>query len=61
MTIHALEHGDPLDAENIRQYPTAHQRCGTEFLVILIILSIFAFGLLGGQEPAGDDPRAGSR
>jgi uncharacterized protein YqhQ len=51
MTIHALEHGDPLTTENIRRYPTAHQRCGTEFLVIVIILSIFAFALIGRQEP----------
>jgi len=51
MTIHALEHGDPLTVEKVRQYPTAHQRCGTEFLVIVIILSILAFSLIGRQEP----------
>jgi len=34
MTIHALEHGDPLRPEAIRKYPTAHPRCGTEFLVV---------------------------
>jgi uncharacterized protein YqhQ len=51
MTIHALEHGDALTTENVRQYPTAHQRCGTEFLVIVIILSILAFSLIGRQEP----------
>jgi uncharacterized protein YqhQ len=53
MTIHALEHEDPLTVENVRQYPTAHQRCGTEFLVIFIILSILMFSLLPaiGQDP----------
>jgi uncharacterized protein YqhQ len=51
MTIHALEHEDPLDLEHVRQYPTAHQRCGTEFLVIFIILSILMFSLLAGQPP----------
>src|SRR5438876_5032311 len=51
MTIHALEHGDPLTTANVRGYPTAHQRCGTEFLVIVIILSILAFSLIGRQEP----------
>jgi uncharacterized protein YqhQ len=51
MTIHALEHGDALTTENVRRYPTAHQRCGTEFLVIVIILSILAFSLIGRQEP----------
>ena len=50
MTIHALEHEDPLDVEHIRLYPTAHQRCGTEFLVIFIILSILMFSLLAGQN-----------
>ena len=50
MTIHALENEDPLDIEHIRRYPTAHQRCGTEFLVIFIILSILMFSLLAGQS-----------
>ena len=50
MTIHALEHEDPLDIEHVRAYPTAHQRCGTEFLVIFIILSILMFSLLAGQN-----------
>jgi uncharacterized protein YqhQ len=51
MTIHALEHDDPLDVQHIRRYPTAHQRCGTEFLVVVIALSIIAFSLVGRQEP----------
>jgi uncharacterized protein YqhQ len=50
MTIHALERGDPLTVEHVRRYPTAHQRCGTEFLVVFIILSIFIFSLLAGQS-----------
>jgi uncharacterized protein YqhQ len=50
MTIHALEHEDPLTVANVRKYPTAHQRCGTEFLVIFIILSILMFSLLAGQN-----------
>ncbi len=51
MTIHALEAGDPLTVADVRKYPTAHQRCGTEFLVIVILLSIVAFSLVGRQEP----------
>src|SRR6186997_2876639 len=51
MTIHALEAGDPLTVDEVRKYPTAHQRCGTEFLVIVIILSILAFSLVGRQPP----------
>ncbi len=51
MTIHALESGDPLTTENVRRYPTAHPRCGTEFLVVLVALSIIAFALIGKQAP----------
>ena len=51
MTIHALEAGDPLTTDAVRKYPTAHPRCGTEFLVVVIVLSIFAFGFLGRNNP----------
>ena len=51
MTIHALEAGDPLTVTEVRKYPTAHQRCGTEFLVIVVMLSIIAFSLVGRQPP----------
>ncbi|MFZ5853180.1 MAG: DUF1385 domain-containing protein [Chloroflexota bacterium] len=51
MAIHALEHGDPLTPEAVRAYPSAHQRCGTEFLVVVIVLSILAFSLVGRQSP----------
>jgi hypothetical protein len=51
MTIHALEHDDPLVPSEIRKYPTAHPRCGTEFLVVVIMLSILAFSLVGRQSP----------
>jgi uncharacterized protein YqhQ len=50
MTIHALEAGDALTTANVRRYPTAHPRCGTEFLVVLIALSIIAFSLVGKQD-----------
>ncbi len=49
MTIHALEAGDPLTTDAVRRYPTAHPRCGTEFLVVVIALSIVAFSLVGRQ------------
>jgi uncharacterized protein YqhQ len=52
MTIHALEAGDPLVVDAVRKYPTAHPRCGTEFLVVIIALSIVAFSLVGRQEAA---------
>ncbi len=49
MTIHALEADLPLTTDNVRRFPTAHPRCGTEFLVVLIALSIIAFSLVGRQ------------
>jgi uncharacterized protein YqhQ len=51
MTIHALEAGDPLTTQAVRKYPTAHPRCGTEFLVVVLLLSILLFGFLGRDNP----------
>jgi uncharacterized protein YqhQ len=50
MTIHTLEAELPLTTENVRRFPTAHPRCGTEFLVIFILVSILLFSLLAGTE-----------
>jgi uncharacterized protein YqhQ len=47
MSIHTLEGGDPLTVEAARKYPTAHPRCGTEFLVVVLIVSILAFAVVG--------------
>jgi len=45
MTIHAFEHGEPLDTEHVAPFPTAHPRCGTAFLlfVVVIAIAVFAF------------------
>ena len=51
MSIHALEAGDPLTTEAVRRYPTAHPRCGTEFLVVVLLVSIIAFALIGNLPP----------
>ena len=51
MAIHTLEANQPLRPEYVRQHPTAHPRCGTEFLVVVILLSILAFSLVGKQAP----------
>ena len=50
MTIHAYEHRDPLLPAKIRKYPTMHPRCGTSFLLIVILLSILVFSVV---SPAG--------
>ena len=51
MSIHTLEGGDPLTVEAARKYPTAHPRCGTEFLVVVLIVSILAFAVVGKLPP----------
>jgi uncharacterized protein YqhQ len=46
-TIYAYENGDPLDPETIdRKYPTLHVRCGTNFLFIVLFLTILAHFLI---------------
>jgi uncharacterized protein YqhQ len=46
MTIHAFEHGDPLVPARIEPYPTAHPRCGTAFLLLVVVISIVIFAFL---------------
>jgi uncharacterized protein YqhQ len=46
-TIAAFEHGDPLDPEHVDKYPTVHVRCGTNFLIIVMVITIFVFTLFG--------------
>jgi uncharacterized protein YqhQ len=46
-TIAAFEHGDPLDPEHVDQYSTVHVRCGTNFLIIVMVITIFVFTLFG--------------
>jgi uncharacterized protein YqhQ len=47
MAIHAYEAGDPLDVDRISKYRPEHPRCGTSFLLLVMILAIIIFGLLG--------------
>jgi uncharacterized protein YqhQ len=49
-TIHAYEAGDELTVEKVRKYTTLHPRCGTSFLLIVMIVSILIFSLLGDQN-----------
>jgi uncharacterized protein YqhQ len=45
-TIHAFEHGLPMDAEHIQQFDTLHIRCGTSFLLMVMIVAILVFSLV---------------
>jgi uncharacterized protein YqhQ len=49
-SIHALEHGDPLEATHVQKYPTAHVRCGTSFLLTVVVVSIIVFALVGNPD-----------
>ena len=45
-TIHCYEHGQELTVENARKFTTLHPRCGTAFLLTVMIISIVAFSFL---------------
>lgn len=45
--IFTLEAGEELTVENSRKYTTAHPRCGTSFLLTVMVISIVVFALLG--------------
>lgn len=47
MSIHAYENGEPLSVESVRRYRPEHPRCGTSFLLIVILLAIVVFSLVG--------------
>ena len=47
MSIHAYEAGEPLSLDSVRRYPPEHPRCGTSFLLIVVIGSIILFTFLG--------------
>ncbi|MBI2845364.1 MAG: DUF1385 domain-containing protein [Chloroflexi bacterium] len=46
-TIHAYEHEVALEPSEIQRFPTAHPRCGTSFLLSVVVISILLFALLG--------------
>ena len=47
-TINAYEHGAPLTPESVAHYSRIHRRCGTSFLLVVIVVSIIVFSLIGG-------------
>ena len=50
MTVHAQERGDPLVVDAIRKYSPAHPRCGTAFLLTVMVVAILVFVLVP-REP----------
>jgi len=47
MSIHAYEAGEPLSVESVARFDPEHPRCGTSFLLIVILGSIILFTFLG--------------
>jgi uncharacterized protein YqhQ len=51
MTIAAHEHGHALEAGEIRKFPKEHPRCGTAFLITVMLFSVLVFSLFGAFHP----------
>src|SRR5690606_7529938 len=49
-TINAWEAGLPLTVENVRTRALAHVRCGTGFLLLVVVISVFVFAMLGRPD-----------
>jgi uncharacterized protein YqhQ len=45
--VNAYEAGMPLELDYVKGYSTAHTRCGTSFLLAVLVISIIVFALLG--------------
>jgi uncharacterized protein YqhQ len=48
-TIHAYERGLPLETDVIQRYGTLHVRCGTSFLLMVMVVAIAVFSLVPGK------------
>ncbi len=51
-SIYAYEAGDPMTVDNVQVYRTMHPRCGTSFLLLVVLLSVLVFTLVGVMEPS---------
>lgn len=47
--INAYEAGDEITVDRVQNYSTYHPRCGTSFLLIVLVVSVFVFSMLGEQ------------
>ena len=50
MAVHTQEAKLPLENANVRLFPAAHPRCGTAFLLTVMIVSIIVFAFLGTPD-----------
>ena len=49
-TIHCYEKGLPLTTENVQNFPRLHPRCGTNFLLLVMLVSIVVYAFLGWPD-----------
>ena len=49
-TVFAWENGQELTVDNIRKFSTRHPRCGTSFVLVVMITAILIFSLLGRPD-----------
>jgi uncharacterized protein YqhQ len=53
-TIHTFEAGEELTVENAMPHTTLHARCGTSFLLMVVVISLLVFIALGKPETWGE-------
>ena len=53
-TIYVFENGQDLTVANARPYTTLHPRCGTSFLLVVMLVSIVVFSFLGKPDTWGE-------
>lgn len=53
-TIAAWEHGERLAPDRVQPYSTVHVRCGTNFLMMLMVVAIFVYTVVGAIVPPPD-------
>jgi len=49
-TVFAWENGQELTVQNVKDFSTRHPRCGTSFILFVMIVSIIVFSLLGRPD-----------
>jgi len=49
-TVFAWENGQELTVENVKKFSTRHPRCGTSFILFVMIVSIIVFSFLGRPD-----------
>ena len=50
MAVHTYEAGLDLTVENVRKFDTPHPRCGTAFLLTVVLVSVVVFAFLGRPD-----------